>query len=95
LQRFVSAHDVPLVTGVTVHPVAGLQPLVVQTLLSVQVSGVPAVQAPVWQVSVPLQRLPSAHAVPLATFAFEHCPALQVSVVQGLLSLQSAFTTHD
>jgi hypothetical protein len=67
----------------------------VHTFESLQVSGVPAVQLPVWQVSVPLQRLPSGHAVPFATFAFEHWPAVHVSVVQGLLSLQSAFTTHD
>jgi hypothetical protein len=95
LQRLPSGQEVPLATGVTVHPVAGLHPSVVHTFPSLHVSGVPEVHAPAWQVSVPLQRLPSAHAVPFATVAFEHWPALQVSVVQGFPSLQSAFTTHD
>ena len=36
-----------------------------QTLESLQLSAVPAVQVPAWQVSAPLQALPSAQAVPL------------------------------
>ena len=46
LQTLASAHDVPFVTGVVVQPKAGLQLSVVQTLPSLQTSGVPAVQVP-------------------------------------------------
>src|SRR4051812_23687936 len=55
-------------------------------------TGVPATQAPVpLHVSPPLQALVSAHEVPAATLLCEQVPlALQVSVVQGLLSLQLA-----
>jgi hypothetical protein len=95
LQRFVSAHEVPFVTGVAVQPVAGLQPSVVHTLPSLQTIAVPAVHTPAWQVSAPLQRFPSGHAVPFATTAFPHTPAVQVSVVQGFESLQSAFTVQE
>jgi hypothetical protein len=70
LQRLESEHDVPLATLVNTQPVAGLQESVVQTLESLQVRAVPAVQTPPWQVSAPLQRLVSAHAVPLATLVF-------------------------
>jgi hypothetical protein len=94
LQRFVSAQDVPLATGVVVQPVAGLQPSVVHTLPSLQTMGVPAVHTPAWQVSAPLQAFPSLHDVPLATTALPHTPAVQLSVVHGLLSLQSAATLH-
>jgi hypothetical protein len=44
---------------------------------------------------MPLQRLPSLHCVPLVTTALPHTPAVQVSMVQRLLSLQSAATLHD
>jgi hypothetical protein len=89
LQTLPSVHDVPLVTLVAVHPVAGLQPSVVQGLLSLHVSGVPAVQAPLWHVSGPLQRLPSGHAVPLVTLAWvQPVLGLQPSVVQAFESLQ-------
>jgi len=40
---------------------------VVQGLLSLQLSAVPAVQAPAWQVSTPLHTFPSLHDVPFAT----------------------------
>jgi hypothetical protein len=43
-----------------------LQLSVVQTLPSLQVSGVPAVHTPLWHVSFPLQALPSAHEVPFS-----------------------------
>jgi hypothetical protein len=94
LQRLVSAQEVPLVTFVCVQPVAGTQLSVVQTLLSLQLGGVPAVHVPLWHVSAPLQAFPSEHAVPFATTAFEQTPALQVSVVHGLPSLQSPGTTQ-
>jgi hypothetical protein len=88
LQTLPSVHDVPLVTLLVVHPVAGLQPSVVQGLPSLHVSGVPALQAPLWQVSAPLQRLPSGHAVPLVTLVAVHpVEGLQPSVVHGLPSL--------
>ena len=90
-----SAHDVPLVTGVVVQPVAGLQPSVVHTLPSLQTIAVPAVQTPAWQVSAPLHRLPSGHAVPFETTALLHTPAAQVSVVHGFESLQSALMLHE
>jgi len=62
---------------------------VVHALLSPQLSGVPAVQVPLWQVSVPLQALVSAHVVPFSTGVFTQPDAgLQLSVVQMLLSLQ-------
>jgi hypothetical protein len=46
LQTFASAHAVPFVTGVVVHPKEGLQPSVVQTFPSLQTRGVPPVQVP-------------------------------------------------
>jgi len=58
--------------------------------LALHVTGVPAWQAPLpLQVSSPLQRSPSLHGVPGATFACVHAPfAPQVSVVHGLWSSQ-------
>jgi hypothetical protein len=95
LQTLASAHAVPLATGVVVHPVAGLQPSVVHTLPSLQTMGVPAVHAPAWHVSAPLQLLPSLHDVPFETTALLHAPAEQVSVVHGFESLQSALMLHE
>jgi hypothetical protein len=87
----VSAHEVPFRRGVFWQPNAGSQVSVVQTFESLQLSGVPAVHVLLWQVSAPLQTLPSLHAVPFATPANAHPVAgLQVSVVQGLLSLQTS-----
>src|SRR5262245_44417627 len=58
-------------------------------LLSLQMSGAPGVQMPPWQVSLPLQTVASAHAVPLAVLAcWQPRRASQVSVVHGLASLQ-------
>jgi hypothetical protein len=95
LQTLPSAHAVPFATGVVVQPVAGLQPSVVHTLPSLQTSGVPAVQVPAWQLSAPLQVLPSGHAVPLGTTALLHTPDEQVSAVHGFESLQSACTLQE
>jgi hypothetical protein len=95
LQTVESAHAVPFRTGVFTHPLVVLQVSVVQTLLSLQLSAVPGVQLPLWQVSAPLQALPSEQDVPLATTLFAQTPALQTSVVHGLPSLQSAFTAQD
>jgi hypothetical protein len=95
LHTFPSAHAVPLATGVVVQPVAGLQPSVVHTFPSLQTSGVPAVHTPAWQLSEPLQVLPSGHAVPLGTTELLQTPDEQVSAVHGFASLQSAFTLHE
>jgi hypothetical protein len=46
LQAFPSEHEVPLVTGVLTHPVAGLHESVVHGLPSLQLGAVPAVQLP-------------------------------------------------
>jgi hypothetical protein len=55
----------------------------------VQVIGVPDAQAPLWQVSAPLQAFPSEQLVPFATAACVHWPPVpQVSAVQGLPSSQ-------
>jgi hypothetical protein len=89
LQTFVSAHGVPLVTGVELQPVSGLHVSVVHAFESLQLSAVPAVQVPLWQTSAPLQALPSVHDVPLATAEFtQPVVALHESVVQGFASLQ-------
>jgi len=73
---------------VFVHPLTGLQASVVQALPSLQLRAVPDVQLPLWQVSAPLQTLPSAHDVPFVTAVVVHPVAgVQPSVVQGLPSL--------
>jgi hypothetical protein len=67
LQRLPSSQLVPsdlLVTGQI--PVAGTQaPTVVQAVAAGHTTAVPAEQTPLWQVSMPLQRLPSSQLVPL------------------------------
>jgi hypothetical protein len=91
LQRLLSVSQlVPFVTGVRTQPEVGLQVSVVQTLLSLQLSAVPALQTPDGlQISLPLQTSPSLHDVPTATGVFTQPPcALQESAVHGLLSLQ-------
>jgi hypothetical protein len=89
LQALLSVHEVPLATLVLAQPVVALQESLVQTLLSLQLSAVPAVQVPPWQVSAPLHTVLSAHAVPFNTGAFwQPKVALQESVVQTLESLQ-------
>jgi hypothetical protein len=89
LHTVLSAHDVPLATGVLTHPEAGLQVSVVQTLESLQSGGAPFVQEPLWQVSAPSQASPSVQEVPLATFVCaQPVVGLQESVVQTLESLQ-------
>jgi hypothetical protein len=95
LQRVASGQAVPLATGVVLQPDVGRHVSFVHTFPSLHTSAVPAVQMPDWQVSMPLQRSPSLHWVPLLTTAFTHTPALHVSMVQGLLSLQSRATVHE
>src|SRR5262245_16814765 len=80
-------HAVQPATGVTVQPVCGLQPSVVQALPSLQVNCAPRLHVPPPQVSLPLQALPSEQ--PLLLFVCEQpLPGLQASLVQPLLSLQ-------
>jgi hypothetical protein len=74
----------------------------VQSWLSSQLGGVPGVQMPAWQISVPLQRSPSPHpgVGPFGTGTLLQVPALHASVVHGFPSLHSAavvhgLTTHD
>jgi hypothetical protein len=95
LQTLLSEHVVPFSTGAFWHPVPALQLSVVQTLLSLQLRAVPAVQVPLWQVSAPLQTLPSEHDVPLAKLGLEHTPAVQTSEVHRFPSAQSAPTEQD
>jgi len=69
------------------HPVLDLQKSVVQRFVSSQLRGVPAVQRPDWQVSLPLHTSPSLHDVPLDTRAYTHpLVGLQLSAVQGFWS---------
>jgi len=95
LQTLPSLQVVPLSTGAFWQPVPPLQLSVVQTLPSLQLRAVPAVQTPLWHVSAPLQTFPSEHDVPLARLGFEHTPAVHTSEVHRLPSAQSAPTTQD
>jgi hypothetical protein len=94
LHEFPSLHELPFATAGCWQPACGSQVSVVHGLLSLQLSGVPAVQRPAWQVSAPLHRLPSLHELPFGCAVFTQLPALQTSAVQGLLSLQSVSTLH-
>jgi hypothetical protein len=55
----------------------------------VQTTGVPAHCPALLQTSFVVHALPSVHAVPAATIAWKHEPPVQLSTVQGFLSLQS------
>jgi hypothetical protein len=70
LHAFPSPHDVPFDSGVYTHPPEALHESAVHGLLSVQVSGAPAVHVPDWHVSAPLQTFESAHDVPFATAGY-------------------------
>ena len=86
-----SSQVVPFETGVCEQvPVDGAQVSVVHGFRSLQLTGVPAAQVPAWQVSLPLQRLPSGQGVPSASATCEQVPpgAMQESVVHGLASSQ-------
>jgi hypothetical protein len=73
-----------------VQPVAGTQASVVQVSPSLQLSAVPGRHAPAWQVSLPLQRLPSVHEDPFGSGVCVHpLPGLHPSAVQTLPSSQS------
>jgi hypothetical protein len=91
LHTVLSGHGVPFVTDAVAHPVVGLQLSVVQAFPSLQTSAVPGVQVPDWQVSAPLQTLPSEHEVPSVTGVFSQrlVPVLHTSVVHGFESAHS------
>src|SRR5262245_58473739 len=73
------------------QPETALQVSVVHASESLQTSGVPGVQVPLWHVSAPLQTVASAHAVPFATTGFwQPVDGLHESVVHGLLSPQAS-----
>src|SRR5262245_32805153 len=62
---------------------------VVHALLSSQLSVVPALHVPAWQVSAPLQALPSLHEVPFGAARFRQpSTASHESTVHGLVSAQ-------
>jgi hypothetical protein len=81
--------EVPLGEGLCWQPCAASHTSVVQGFASLQLGAVPGVQAPPWQVSRPLQAFGSLHAAPLEDgVCSQPTPAVHVSAVQGLLSLQ-------
>jgi hypothetical protein len=59
--------------------------------LAMQVTGVPGLHVPAWQVSAPLQALPSPQEDPLGLAGFVHCP-VEASHVPGLW--HSSLATH-
>jgi hypothetical protein len=86
VQAFPSEHDAVLF--VKTHPVVELQVSVVQTLLSLQVTGVPARHVPLRQASPVVHALPSEQ-LPVLLVNTQPVAGLQLSVVQGLLSSQT------
>src|SRR5437870_2438104 len=89
LHTLPSLHEVPFASAACWHPASGSQVSALHGLLSLQSRAVPATHTPAWQVSTPLHASPSLHDVPFGSAVCRH-PATgsQVSVVQGLLSLQ-------
>jgi hypothetical protein len=61
LQTLPSLHEEPFDRVLKTQPLAALHESVVHALPSLQVRAWPAMHAPAWQVSVPLQALPSLH----------------------------------
>jgi hypothetical protein len=89
LQTLPSPHEVPFNTGALMQPKIAAHESVVQGLLSLQLSGLPAVQVPDWHVSAPSQTVVFAHVVPFGSAGFWHPrTGLQVSLVHTLPSLQ-------
>src|SRR5438093_388430 len=89
LHTLPSLHEVPLASAVRRHPLSGSQVSGVQGLLSLQLSAVPAVQAPAWHVSPPSHPYALPLEVPLASAVCRQpASGSHVSVVHGLLSLQ-------
>ncbi len=68
VQGLPSVQVVPAVAAVVTHlPVAASHESSVQALLSLQLTALPAVQAPAWQVSPAVQLLPSSQAAPVSS----------------------------
>src|SRR2546426_12431485 len=67
LHTLPSLHEVPFATAACWQPCTGSHVSVVQGLLSLQLGGVPAVQAADGQGSELVQAFPSLHEVPFAT----------------------------
>ncbi len=89
-----SEQPAPFVAAAHLHtPLAWSQVSIVQGLLSSQVTVLPVWHAPALQLSPAVQALPSEQPSPSAT-ADAHSPFWQISMVQTLLSLQSASTAH-
>jgi hypothetical protein len=82
VQALPSLHAVPLaLLGLLQTPVAGLQvPALWHWSSALQVTGLPPLQAPAWQVSVWVQALPSLHAVPLALLGLVQTPVAGLQV---------------
>jgi len=74
------------VFGAFTQPVAALHESSVQLLLSLQLSGVPALHMPPPQTSMPLHALPSPHGAVLFVKTHPPLAGLHESSVQGLLS---------
>src|SRR6185503_5569940 len=93
VQALLSLQAVPFAAlGIEQAPVMGLQtPASWHASLGVQTTGFAPVQTPAWQVEVCVQALLSLQAVPFAAFVNTQAALTQASVVQALLSLQSAF----
>src|SRR3989454_1068824 len=89
LHTLPSLHEVPFASAVCRHPLTGSQVSVVHGLLSLQLWSYPPGHPPAWHFSPPLPASPSLHEVPFGSAVCWH-PATgsQLSVVQGLLSLQ-------
>ena len=79
---FPSLHAVPFVaTGFEHAPVDGLHvPATWHWSLAVQVTELPPMHTPFWQVSVCVHALPSLHVVPFAATGLEHAPVPESQV---------------
>ena len=90
MHALLSVHVVPLATGVPLHvPVAGSHVWALRHWVAPgQVTGLPPVQTPPWQVSVCVHPLLSLHVVPFRAVVLFTQPVagLQLSAVHGLLS---------
>ena len=87
LHTLPSLQETPSGRSVYWHPNMGSQLSIVQGLVSSQLSGAPGEQVPLWQVSTPLQTLPSLHELPSGTGELtQPTTGSHVSVVQALAS---------
>jgi hypothetical protein len=84
VQALPSLQDAPLPSGTNTHPLEGLHESAVQAMPSLQRSGVPAVQAPPWQLSPTVQAFPSVQPVPAGSGVnVQPLAGAQLSTVQG------------